>query len=620
MVTQPIISKSELAAALLSASQHLDRREPDMALTVLAPLLLADSSPEAFLLAGAAHRMLGALSPAEAMFRHSLKLNPRQAGLYVSLGQLLRRQSRFLEAVAIFREALRLEEANTNAHMGLANALRQSGDLAGAEQAYRDLLQLKPESIEARIAYGLLLNELGRPDEAEEILRPALALAADSKSKSVIEHALAVSAVRLNRLEDALAHLDIARQLDPASHRIDQDRAAVLQRLYRDGDALLVLKDLVRRDPGNLDAHYALNQILYRSGREEEFLSSYDQAAGRQPGRADIPLSKARFLLAAERFSEAGAIFSTVFKADEANKSAATGLVTALRHIGEYDAAIAAGKTALRRFPDDIELCAAIAAALLGKGEPLEAQWYVLRALSNDPHSQMLLALQGLIWRACGDPREETLHDYKNQIRVFDLPPPAGFSSIQAFNSELNAMLDSLHPPAREYVDQSLRRGTQTVGSIFGAGYDLAERLKVRIAEAVEAYIAAMPEDATHPFYGRRTTGFRFAGSWSSRLRDQGFHTSHIHAEGWISSCYYVALPDAVADTEKRQGWIEFGRPPFEINLPNPVRRAVQPRAGQLVLFPSYMLHGTVPFHSTQDRTTIAFDVVPRSSDTGVLP
>jgi len=29
------------------------------------------------------------------------------------------------------------------------------------------------------------------------------------------------------------------------------------------------------------------------------------------------------------------------------------------------------------------------------------------------------------------------------------------------------------------------------------------------------------------------------------------------------------------------------------------------------VLFPSYMWHGTVPFHDKAARTTIAFDVVP---------
>ena len=66
-----------------------------------------------------------------------------------------------------------------------------------------------------------------------------------------------------------------------------------------------------------------------------------------------------------------------------------------------------------------------------------------------------------------------------------------------------------------------------------------------------------------------------------------------------------------VQDTETRQGWIKFGEPSYEIGLSDPVRRAVQPKVGRLVLFPSYMWHGTIPFHAAQNRTTIAFDAVP---------
>ena len=80
---------------------------------------------------------------------------------------------------------------------------------------------------------------------------------------------------------------------------------------------------------------------------------------------------------------------------------------------------------------------------------------------------------------------------------------------------------------------------------------------------------------------------------------------------GWISSCYYVAVPDAVKDEAGRQGWIKFGEPSFEAGLKNPIRRAIQPAPGRLVLFPSYMWHGTVPFRDAAARTTIAFDVVP---------
>jgi hypothetical protein len=37
----------------------------------------------------------------------------------------------------------------------------------------------------------------------------------------------------------------------------------------------------------------------------------------------------------------------------------------------------------------------------------------------------------------------------------------------------------------------------------------------------------------------------------------------------------------------------------------------VKPEPGMLVLFPSYMWHGTAPFGGKEPRLTIAFDVAP---------
>ena len=65
-------------------------------------------------------------------------------------------------------------------------------------------------------------------------------------------------------------------------------------------------------------------------------------------------------------------------------------------------------------------------------------------------------------------------------------------------------------------------------------------------------------------------------------------------------------------DPREQQGWIKFGEPAFDAGFKEPVRRAIRPVPGTLVLFPSYLWHGTVPFHSAQSRTTIAFDAVPK--------
>jgi uncharacterized protein (TIGR02466 family) len=184
---------------------------------------------------------------------------------------------------------------------------------------------------------------------------------------------------------------------------------------------------------------------------------------------------------------------------------------------------------------------------------------------------------------------------------------------MESFNHELEAYLKTLHRDVREHINQTSRGGTKTAGTLFGAGHDLVERLKARIDAAVADYIAAMKPDPDHPLFRRRSDGFDYWGSWSTRLGDCGFHTNHVHPRGWISSAYYVALPDVVQDAEEKQGWLKFGEPSFDAGLADPIRRIVQPVPGRLVLFPSYLWHGTIAFRSDQMRTTIAFDAIPSS-------
>ena len=268
--------------------------------------------------------------------------------------------------------------------------------------------------------------------------------------------------------------------------------------------------------------------------------------------------------------------------------------------LGRHGDAMAAFDRLLAGETADADLygCAA-EAALLG-GDPAKAAHLCERALALDATDQIALASLSIAWRLMADERDETLSGYDSLIRSFELEPPEGFSSMDDFNAELNAWLDSVHPDTREYLNQSLRGGTQTPDQIFGKGHELVEKLRVRIDEAVGRYIAEMKEDGSHPFLSRRARDFGYSGSWSSRLRDCGFHVNHIHPEGWISSCYYVAVPKAVEDQQQRQGWIKFGEPSFEVPLKDAIRRAIQPRPGRLVLFPSYMWHGTIPFHDAQ--------------------
>jgi uncharacterized protein (TIGR02466 family) len=108
----------------------------------------------------------------------------------------------------------------------------------------------------------------------------------------------------------------------------------------------------------------------------------------------------------------------------------------------------------------------------------------------------------------------------------------------------------------------------------------------------------------------RRDRRIRFAGSWSVRLRPGGRHANHVHPQGWISSALYISLPPKTAAEANDAGWFTLGQPDKQLGMAIEPWRKIEPRSGHLVLFPSWMWHGTVPF-SEGERLTVAFDVRP---------
>jgi tetratricopeptide (TPR) repeat protein len=385
-----------------------------------------------------------------------------------------------------------------------------------------------------------------------------------------------------------------------------------LQQLGRLEEAVSCYRRAIGRNPLNMVAHRDLNALLYRLGRDSEFLRSYDEVAALYPDVGALPLDKGQFLFLKEDFDRAEEEFRRAARLRPNDVAPHDGLGLILASRGEFDAAIAEHETAVGMEPDNVQAWRNFSRTLVRAGDAKKAIEAAERALAILPEDQGSLAIWSVALRAQGDSRDEALNDYENFVQVFELAPPEGYADMDAFNHDLNAYLDRLHRDKRECIDQTLRRGTQTLDNLFGKGHLLVERLRTRIDEAVGTYIEKLRDNDKHPLLKRRSKEFGYSASWSSRLHDCGFHTNHVHPKGWISSAYYIALPDAVADPKAKEGWLQFGAPDFDAGLKDAVRRVEKPAPGKLVLFPSYMWHGTVPFHSEQSRTTIAFDVVPR--------
>jgi tetratricopeptide (TPR) repeat protein len=573
----------------------------------------ADAS--ALQLLGVLRREQGRFDEAERLYRQSLVAKPDQAHVHHNLGNLLRTLNRLDEAIAEQQEAIRLNRGYVNAHYSLGLGLSDKGDLAGAEKALRTALRIQPNFMIAKQVLASVLNDQERFVEAETLMRRAIALK-DNNSRQVaaFEHNLAVAVLQQGRPAEALEILNAAQAKVPEIPLVDYVRGNALQQLGQLEEAVQSYRHAIARNSLDVLAHRDLNHLLYRLGNDHQLLRSYDEALALHPNEGLLHLAKASFLHQAGRLDEALEEFERAAVAMPAHVTArdAIGMVCAQR--GDFERAITEHETAVKMEPNNAGAWRNFAQTLVRFGDAKKAVEIARKALAIEPTDQGALATMGSGLAAIGDAQAEELNNFDQFIRVFELEPPSDYGSVEEFNQELSSYLDNLHHDKREFLAQSLRGGTQTLEALFGRGHKLVEQLRIRIDEAVKTYISDMKVDDRHPFLSRRSNGFRYAGSWSSRLRDSGFHANHIHASGWISSAYYVSVPDVVADTGEKQGWLKFGEPPFESGIKDPIRRTVQPQLGRLVLFPSYMWHGTVPFRSTQTRTTVAFDVTPKNA------
>jgi uncharacterized protein (TIGR02466 family) len=572
------------------------------------PLLGQAIADELTPLIGAIRLQQERFSEAAPMFERARALHPREVRFAFLHGKALAGMDRFDLAVPAFQAAIKLEPKIADIYLALGQAQRKIAQLEDAQDTYRKLLRLHPNSVDGYIALSSVLTEMGKIEEAETALRRALLHVKDRKAEATVHNNLAILLSSQNRHAEALESLERTQALAPELPDLDQRRIDRLYQLGRYDECLVLYRKLLDRNAGDVPLHKAYNSLLYRLGRTDEFLASYDRA----PQTREILLGKARFLSLQKRSDEVEAIYNTLLTRDPLDSAALSGWADNLMAQGRNQEALATFESLLNRSGLPPTVFSAAAGAALLVGDPQKAEFFCQSGLRLAPFDQTCLALLGTAWRLKGDEQDESLNGYDHLIRVFDLEPPDGFSSMEKFNAELGAYLENLHPKTDAYLDQSLYGGTQTEGMLFGSGHPLVEKARVRIEQAISSYIAELKLDADHPFLARRSRNFRYAGAWSCLMRGQGFHTNHLHPEGWISSCYYVTVPKETDNQQTHNGWIKFGEPSLELPLKNPIRRAVQPVPGRLVLFPSYMWHGTIPLQASSPRTTIGFDVKPQ--------
>jgi Flp pilus assembly protein TadD len=602
-----VLTAAELDTQLTQASASLERGELGEAESACRRVLTEHPNNAAALhLLGLVCARGGDRAAGEQLLRRSVELDPADTRLRLNLAAFLRRAGRLEEAERVYRRVLQLspaeraarhgllmtldglgrareaeiqartlvdsERANPDGWAALGLTLAKQQRLLEAEAAYRQALSLAPGSGLVRRRLGSLLARMDRPEAALEALTAARALGVRGFQ---LEFARGRALSQLNQLEEAEQALAAAASLRPR-HADTQLHLARIRQARGDPDFTRTLAAAVRAAPDDLGLQEVLVVLLLRAGRGEVAEQSL-----REQLRRSGPVPQLRYLL------------SHVLRESQRLEEAETEALESAAALPENPAAVEN-----------------LVSILLSRGRPNEALAFIGAQRARMPLAQAWLAYEATAARLLGQPRYQELYDYQRFVCCYELEPPSPFGSLAELNAALLEVLAARHRSDTQPLGESLRGGSQTRRNLV-TDPDPAIQALLRACEApVRAYLGSLGRSADHPFAARNNGAAQLAAAWSVRLHRGGFHVNHYHNEGWISSAYYVQVPEEVHDEGLKSGWLKLGEPRFATPGAG-VGCYVRPVEGQLVLFPSYMWHGTTVIHGPQPRTAVSFDAVP---------
>lgn len=475
------------------------------------------------------------------------------------LDQAVRRLSPARSDLSAPDEALRL----------LAGMLRVQGLAADAAAVLEVQVQRQPGSAVAEHNLAAALGDCGRAEESEQAARRALAKGGRAPETWLVLGRALIGQGRLDEAEEAFCSaLRLREDFLPGF----RDLAQLVW--MRDGDigslarTLAPLEALARR---RADAVLLLSSIQRDTLGDKAALDTLRPWL--EQGSADIALAAA---------------------------AAASGLQPAL--------ALEHARRALALSPQDPRARLACLASLIACGRPEAAAAGLCEYLLRDPGDQYARALLFTVWRMTGDKRALTPGDYRSLVQVARLAS-GGEATREDWLKRVASALRRLHPFRTHPFEQSVQHGAQAIIDPRAVGDADIDRLFEALREPIDAYIAAVrPRWRDQPADG----AWRISGAWSVKLAAGGRHTDHVHPRAWVSSAVYIETPPEV-DAGGRAGWLRFGAARIGGAFSLPAEHWVRPEPGTVVLFPSYLWHGTEPFGGTGERLTVAFDLQPAS-------
>jgi Flp pilus assembly protein TadD len=229
-------------------------------------------------------KMLGSLETRQEQIIEQLKSFPQRT--LEGMVSLLREIYDFRQMDALDRQK---KEQKEEAFLHYLNAWEawQKGDFPETEKEFRESLRLNPDDVNARTLLAGVLSQEGRYDEAAQELNSARPNASGPALLNIELNSGYLTMLQ-GRFDEALKHYTEASLLDPQNAVVQNAMGVCLMHLDRLDDAAAALRKASELDPSSYYSAFNLASILLVKGDQAQALEWWNTAASRWQLRDQI--------------------------------------------------------------------------------------------------------------------------------------------------------------------------------------------------------------------------------------------------------------------------------------------------------------------------------------------
>ncbi len=317
-------------------------------------------------------------------------------------GQAALRMKHFDQAERAFGEAYELNPRSVEAMLGLAAATQAQGKTRLARDWMSSAVAIAPGQANVLQAQARLLTEQGLLPDAERSYHAAIA-----SHPGMVQLKLDLAALYLDKLGKPGQAVDLLREVVRQHPEMAAAQLGLGMALSADGkfeEASRSLEDAVRRDPGNAVAHHALGVVSLRQGQAERALVSFDKALSLRKDFANSVLARGDALQMLGRHEQAIEAYQRAARLLPQSVVPHLQRARALERMEKFAEAEAAYREGLKVGPNDPRLANNLAYLLANRRLRLdEALSLAKQAVARDPKRATYHDTLGVVLQLRGD-------------------------------------------------------------------------------------------------------------------------------------------------------------------------------------------------------------------------